>query len=378
MKDEYNFDLTDLDSQLASFSQKGITRFSLNEGVFSRDKNSLKNFLLKAQKYIPEVFISIPVEAGVIDGEIVSLCKDLFCSLDIFFRAGEISQEKKSAGFDSKKFSAKKFEKKEFAAGKFSDEKNPKKFAARNFDSKKNLSPKNSFAFDKKLFSKKAALLNDANLVFGFLADFAISPNDSIKSFCERLDFAMTLYPNHVEFPQIYSDEREERRSATFSSQDISYAQGLAFAAEIFYSCGRAVPWFNSVLKPLKISPSNFFSDFAEWQICNNCGFKSREKVASLSHKEIEKMQLLFLEEKYDEKNLRHIFPAVRDAVLLNGAFSRLEGEGEECSISLSFSPDDLLSPAALDLSAFCENVCMEKCRVKIFAGDEGPEYEIF
>lgn len=353
MKDEYNFDLTDLDSQFASFSQKGITRFSLHEGVFSRDRNSLKNFLSKAKKYIPEVFISIPVEAEVIDCEIVALCKDLFCSLDIFFRAAKIAE-------------------------KNSDEKNPKKFDAKKIDSNKSFSPKSTTFFDKKLFSKKAALLNDADLVFGFLTDFAVSPRDSIKFFRERLDFAMTLYPNHIEFPQIYSDEREEKCTATFSSQDISYAQRLAFAAEIFYSYGRAVPWFNSVLKTLKISPSNFFSDFAEWQICNNCGFKSCEKVAALSHKEIEKMQLLFLEEKYDEKNLRHVFPAVRDVVLLNGAFSRLAGEGEECSFDLSFNPDDLLSPAAMDLPAFCENICMEKCRVKIFAGDEGPDYKIF
>lgn len=365
MKDEYNFDLTDLDSQLASFSQNGITRFSLHDGVFSRERNSLKDFLSKAKKYIPEVFISIPVEADVIDSEVVSLCKDLFCSLDIFFRADEIAKK-----IDEKNSGEKKSE-------RIADEKNSKKFGAMKFDSKKNFSPK-AFSFDKKLFSKKAALLNDADLVFGFLADFAISPNDSIKFFRERLDFAITLYPNHIEFPQIYSAEREERCTATFSSQDISYAQRLAFAAEIFYSCGRAVPWFNSVLKPLKISPSNFFSDFAEWQICNNCGFKSREKVAAFSHKEIEKMQLLFLEEKYDEKKLRHVFPAVRDAVLLNGAFSRLAGEGEECSLELSFNPDDLLSPAAMDLPAFCENICMEKCRVKIFAGDEGPDYKVF
>ncbi|MDE5776359.1 MAG: hypothetical protein K2H67_05725, partial [Treponemataceae bacterium] len=226
----------------------------MHEGVFSRDKNSLKNFLSKAKKYIPEVFISIPVEAEVIDCEIVALCKDLFCSLDIFFRADEIA---KKIGEKNSPKGARKFD----SCGRF-------------VDSKKNFSPKSATFFDKKLFSKKAVLLNDADLVFGFLADFAISPRDSIKFFRERLDFAMTLYPNHIEFPQIYSDEREEKCTATFSSQDISYAQRLAFAAEIFYSCGRAVPWFNSVLKPLKISPSNFFSDFAEWQICNNCGFK--------------------------------------------------------------------------------------------------------
>ncbi len=370
LKDEYDFDLKDLDSQLATFSQKGITRFSLNGGVFSRDKNSLKDFLLKARKYIPEVFISIPVEAAVIDGEIVSLCQDLFCSLDIFFGAEEISERKKSKEFRADKSDSKNLDEKKSARNSISKKNGAANSASEKFPQK--------YFFDKKLFSKKAALLNGANLVFGFLADFAISPNDSIKFFRERLDFAMTLYPNHVEFPQLYSDGREEKRTATFSSQDISYAQRLAFAAEIFYSQGRAVPWFNSVLKPLKISPSKFFSDFAEWQICNNCGFKAREKMVELPHREIEKMQLYFLEEKYDEKNLRHIFPAVRAAVLLNGAFSRLDGEGEESVLELSFSPDDLLSPAALDLTSFCENVCMEKCRVKIFAGEEGPEYKIF
>lgn len=348
LKDEYHFDLTDLDSQLSSFSQKGITRFSVHEGVFSRDRISLKRFLSKAKEYIPDVFISVPVEADVIDGEIVSLCTDLFCSFDIFFRAG-----------------------------KNSDERNPKEIRARKFDSKQTGAQNGARIFDKKLFSKKAALLNSADLVFGFLADFALSPDDSIKLFRERLDFAMTLFPNHIEFPQLYSAEREELRTATFSSQDISYARRLAFAVELFYSCGRAVPWFNSVLKPLKISPSNFFSDFAEWQLCNNCGLDAQKNLPEISHKEIEKMQLHFLEEKYDEKRIRHIFPAVRDVVLLNGAFSRLSGEGEECSLELSFSPDDLLSSAAMDLPAFCENICMEKCRVNIFAGDEGPEYKL-
>ena len=164
MKDEYNFDLTDLDSQFASFSQKGITRFSLHEGVFSRDRNSLKNFLSKAKKYIPEVFISIPVEAEVIDCEIVALCKDLFCSLDIFFRVDEIA----------KKIGEKNSE-------KFADEKISKKFCAMKFDSKKNFSPKKGRAFERcrsrlwifgglrnfaarldKIFSRTARLRHDA------------------------------------------------------------------------------------------------------------------------------------------------------------------------------------------------------------------------
>ena len=39
--------------------------------------------------------------------------------------------------------------------------------------------------------------------------------------------------------------------------------------------------------------------------------------------------------------------------------------------------PKDLLSEEAMDLDGFCENVCMEECKVHVFAGDEGPDFEI-
>lgn len=341
MKTEYEFDLKDLDSQLASFSEKGITEFALHDNKICGDKNLLAEFLIKAQKHIPEVYISIPVEAKILDEKIISLCQELFCSLDIYFYAQTGLQNQNALPG--------------------ADKKNGVQSGAH---------------FDKKLLLKKSNALNNAGIVFGFLMDFALTAADSIKAFRERLDFAFTLYPNHIEFPQLYSAEREERRSATFSSQDINYAKTLAFAVEVFYSQGRAVPWFNSVLKPLKIPASKFFSDFAEWLCCNNCGFDAREKVQSLAHKEIEKMQLLFLEEKYEEKKLEHLFPVVRDEVCINGAFSRLEGEGEECTLDLSFNPDDLLSPSALDIVAFSENVCLEECRVKVFENRGELEYK--
>ena len=44
---------------------------------------------------------------------------------------------------------------------------------------------------------------------------------------------------------------------------------------------------------------------------------------------------------------------------------------------SFSYHPDDLLSEEAFDLAAFCDNVCMEECRVKVFAGEYGPDYEV-
>ena len=95
------------------------------------------------------------------------------------------------------------------------------------------------------------------------------------------------------------------------------------------------------------------------------------------NHKSIEKMQLLFLDEKYEEKGCHSLINLVHDVVKINGAMSRLAGEGEESTITTSYNPDDLLSEEAYDLTAFAENVCMEECRVKIFSNGEYPDYEI-
>lgn len=319
----FSFDLKNLDADLASLSQKGVTEFSLRDPRFFNDKKALSEFLKKAARIAPEVYYSIPVGAQVIDAEIVGLLQNLFCSVDIFMH-GELGQK---------------------------------------------------FFLDKKLFSKKAALLNNAGIVFGFLMDWARADGDSVKAFRDRIDFALPLYPNHIDFAQLCSEQKEAKNSATFSSQDITWARDAAYAISVFYSEGRAVPWFNSVLKPLKIAPSKFFSDFAEWQRCNNCAFGSRG--TELAHKEIEKMQLLFLEEKYSEKRLERLLPVVADIVRINGAFSRLTGEGEESKLDLSFSPDDLLGPAAFDIVSFEENVCMEDCRARVYDAGGEPAYKI-
>ena len=160
-------------------------------------------------------------------------------------------------------------------------------------------------------------------------------------------------------------------------AQDIRYARDISFACRTFYSAGRAVPWFLSVLRPLKIPASNFFSDFAEWQRGSSCDYRSGFVPEQVNHREIEKMQLLFLGAKYDEKGKRELMPVVQDIVRLNGAFSRLTGENEEAVVTTSYNPDDLLGPESSDIISFTENVCMEECKVRIFYTPDGPDYKI-
>ena len=324
---EYKFTSSELESQIASFAQKGITEFSIHDPSLAKDKKRLLKIINLIARQAPDVYVSILADACVIDRELAAAATQIFSSFDI-----PLTVQSKGG----------------------------------------------KLLFDKKFYSAKARLLNDFGLVFGFFLTYAVCPGDSQKLFLDRLDFALQQYPNHIEFPQLVNTELDPPKvTGTFSAADIRYCRDTAFACNTFYTAGRAVPWFLSVLKPLRIYPSRFFSDFAEWQRVNNCSYKSGFDPQTATHKEIEKMQLLFLDQKYEEKNCHNLVTLMQDIVSLNGAMSRLAGEGEESELVTSYNPDDLLSEEALDLLSFAENVCMEECKVHIFAGQEGPDYEV-
>ena len=325
---EYKFKSAELESQIATLSEKGITEFSIHDASVAKDKRRVLKIINLIAQYAPDVFVSILTDASVIDREVAAAATQIFCSFDI-------PLEVHSKG------------------GKI--------------------------LFDKKFYSAKARLLNDFGLVFGFQLTYAQVPGDSLKLFLDRLDFAVQQYPNHIDFAQTMNSEEEKTAKVTgfFSAQDIRYARDVAFSCRTFYTSGRAVPWFLSVLKPLRIYASRFFADFAEWQRCNNCDYRSGFVPEAVPHKEIEKMQMLFLEQKYEEKGQHSLILLVKDIVAINGAMSRVAGEGEESTIVTSYNPDDLLSEEAVNLSSFCENVCMEECKVRIYADEEGPTYEV-
>ena len=326
MNTEYKFTAAEFEAQIPTFKAKGITEFAIHDSALANDKQKILKIIRLIEKNVPDLFVSILINAATMDREVISAASNIFCSFDIPLTCSEKGGH---------------------------------------------------LLFDKKFYANKARLLNETGLVFGFQLTYAATPGDSLKLFMERLDFAVQQYPNHIDFPQTESEEYEAKVSGTFSAQDIRYCRDTAFACRTFYSAGRAVPWFLSILKPLRIYPSRFFSDFAEWQRVNNCSYKSGFVPEGENHKSIEKMQLLFLDEKYEEKNCHSLISLMHDIVQLNGAMSRLAGEGEESSLVTSYNPDDLLSEEALDLTSFAENVCMEECKVKIFAGDYGPDYEV-
>ena len=274
----------------------------------------------------PQLFVSVVVNPEILDMEICRQCMKLNCSLEILFRV-----------------------------------------------------QKNGL-FDKKFFARRAAMLNNSGLVFGVQLFYADSMADSLKAFKERLDFAIEQFPNHIAFPQTEDSETAETAQVmqTFSAEEIRTARNIAFACRTFYSAGRAVPWFKSVLSALRISSAAFFSDFAEWQRCNNCDYKSGFVPENASHHDIEKMQLVFLQQKFEEKKKSGMFTACSDIVCMNGALSRLVSDGTESVMETDYDPEEIFGPEAMDLEAFVNDLCMEHFTVKIFMNDAGePDFKV-
>ena len=328
MEKTFTFNSEQLESSLSSFEERGITEFTLQDPEILGHKGRLLKFLQAVKKNAPNLFVSLPVEPAVLDMDVCKVCCELNCSLDIAFD------------------------------GKEKD---------------------GNFLFDRKFFARRAGMLNTLGLVFGFDLTFALHPGDRLKSFFDRVNFALSLYPNHVDFPQLEADvfdrkKIEARPTAIFSTQDIARCKRLGRSVSVFYSRGRAVTWFLAVLAPLKISCTEFFEDFFEWQRLNHYGLERDDGAVDFSHRKIEGMQLEFLKFKYEEKNKGALFEVVSSLVRLNGALARCAGEGEESVVEMSYNPDELLSPQALNVQSFFENAFMEFSRVKVFLGEDGPD----
>ncbi|MFA5851743.1 MAG: B12-binding domain-containing radical SAM protein, partial [Spirochaetales bacterium] len=200
--------------------------------------------------------------------------------------------------------------------------------------------------FDRKNFASKIRLLNDTGAVFGLDLIYGL-PGDSLSGFRNSLDSALSLMPNHLDiFPLAVlpgtrlHEQREEfglecdseppyflRSHPTFSGGDMGKAENLARACKVFYSEGRAVPWFLAVLKPLHMSSSSFLA-----------GFDAPRAEIRMGHQRIEELQCAYIARIYGDKDRLDLLPAALDIIRYHGAWSRAFAEGETAVLRMSYS----------------------------------------
>ena len=235
---------------------------------------------------------------------------------------------------------------------------------------------------NRKQFASKVRLLDEEGLVYGFDLIYGL-PGDSLAGFMESVDFALSLAPNHLDlFPlavlpgTALFDAKTElsldcsgeppyllRSCPGFSEADMEAAGRLAAAARLFYSAGRAVPWFKAILRPLGLSPSAFLA-----------ALDAGGAEPGLGHRRIEELQCAHVERMYRSGRLERLIPAALDLIHYYGAWSRAFAEAERSSFELAYPLDLVESPAMLEIGKVARACRPKPNLVEMRPGREGPE----
>ena len=259
--------------------------------------------------------------------------------------------------------------------------------------------------FNSKVFVRNIGFLNEAGVVFGFDLIYGL-PGESLAGFKNGIDFAISLYPNNLELfclsvlPGTDLADRAEQlqlnyekkppyhviNTDKYSKTDMLTAKKLSEACTFFYNDGRAVPWFNTVCRALKIKPSEFFQRFAETGVtgrysnhkqkpgqkaedCNCCGHTE--------HKDIEKEQVEFIINLFKQKKLDRFIKPCRNIITFNGAISRVQDTGKKEIITLDYEPEYIDSQYATDLQFFAANIPSKKTTVEVFKNGRFADYRV-
>lgn len=243
--------------------------------------------------------------------------------------------------------------------------------------------------WDKKKFLKGISFLNEEGVTFGLDLIFGL-PGESFSSFRNGMDFALSLYPNNLEvfclsvLPGTDLFDRAEKLGLKYQKEppyhviqnkemqpgDFKRLEKLAKACSFFYNEGRAVPWFNSVCRCLKITGTKLFELFFDKEMsfnkeCENC----------CDHKLIEKLQLNFLNKIFSERKMERYFKVAEDIIKFYGAISRTTATRKSEIIQLNYNAEYIASEYATDIRWFAENVKMQKSKIQTFINNGKSDF---
>jgi len=278
------FSLERVEAELRHFASHGVSQVFVLDSTFNQDLQRAKKILRLIRKTAPQIHFHFEVRSEFIDRELAGLFAGITCSLQIGLQSAD-PQVLKQVG--------------------------------------------RSFRRDD--FISRSMLLNESGAVFGFDLMYGL-PGDTLTGFRDSLDFALGLYPNHLDiFPLAIlpgtalaarADSIGLRHlaeppytlvnSPSFSIYDMAAAGKLAAACDIFYTRGRAVAWFNGVLHALGQRPAEFLQRFADWLELEKGGGINE---ADLTNDQIWQLQRAFLSGTFSPKRLKRFLPAVLDLV---------------------------------------------------------------
>ena len=346
------FSLDRIQKELELFESEKVNQVFVLDPTFNRDVKRAKTILRMIKKIAPLIHFTFEVRTEFLDAEMAELFSTINCSLQIGLQSAI-----------------------------------PEILSTVN----RNINP------DK--YGDKIALLNSAGVVFGLDLIYGL-PGDSLNGFKESLNFALNLQPNHLDiFPlavlpgtALY-DEADSFKlnflekapytlisSAGFSEKELTEAETLKKACNVFYNMGGAAGWMFMISETLDIYPAELlkiFSDYTAFK--NNSGELSGEKITS--------MQITFVKEQFIKHNRANLFPVMEDIITVHGAMNRSLYAGPyggeiktkfsektvfklshgTVLITLKYHFDDLMTVGEFDLEEFTANYRPEKTYVIIY-----------
>jgi len=279
-----HFSLERLKAELDWFVRKRVAQIFVLDSTFNQDMKRAKEVLGLIGKVAPHIHFHFEVRSEFIDAELARLFAQANCSLQIGLQSSDPAVQK----------------------------------GVRRI-------------FNPVDFASKVALLNESGAVFGFDLIYGL-PGDTLHGFEKSLDFALGFTPNHLDiFPlavlpgtelaarvddlgirRLEAPPYTVQSTPTFSVEDMQEAARLAGACDIFYSRGKAVAWFNSVITPLKLAPAAFLRGFGHW-LDESQGRDVAE--SELADEDIWQMQRSYLGLLFSRKGSRKLLPAALDLV---------------------------------------------------------------
>ncbi|MDR0877801.1 MAG: radical SAM protein [Treponema sp.] len=196
-----------------------------------------------------------------------------------------------------------------------------------------------------KKFRSKIDILNEEGVIFGLDLIYGL-PGDTLAGFLRSLDFALSLYPNNIDLFRlqvlpgtVFWDRAEELgikmrgnytggdhnggapyeviATADFPASDIERAERISRWADYFYNRGRAVPWFNQIIRVTGLRASAFLEDFAGFAESAALNLNEADSLV------IEKAQLNFIEKVYRSKGRSSRFREAEETVRFHGREAR-------------------------------------------------------
>jgi hypothetical protein len=273
-----------VEAELRHFASRCVSQVFVLDSTFNQDQRRAKTILRMIRKIAPQIHFHFEVRSEFIDREMAELFAAITCSLQIGLQSAD-SQVLKQVG--------------------------------------------RTFRQDD--FVSRTMLLNDSGATFGFDLMYGL-PGDTLAGFRNSLDFALGLYPNHLDiFPlAILPGTALAGRSVaiglnhlpqppytlvsspTFSEAEMQEAHKLAAACDIFYTRGRAVAWFNGMLAALGQRPVELLQRFGEWLQMEKSGTIGE---SDLTDEQIWQLQRSFLTGMFATKRLKRFQPALLDLV---------------------------------------------------------------